>query len=146
MRVSLVLVDPLHASCMPAEAPATTSASVSSVQECPKCGTTKKSGKRSCCARGGAWFKKCGDVGDSNFEHTWGEGMEACKSFEPLQALLSREETVTHSLNVSSTAMQNSPHPDGVSDAVHTDAAAVDLSVAQIFTFFVSMFFSISRR
>merc|ERR1719331_1822639 len=62
-----------------AEAPATTSASVSSVQECPMCGTINKSGKRSCCARGGAWFKKCGDVGDSSFGHTWDEGFKACK-------------------------------------------------------------------
>ena len=47
---------------------------------CPKCGTIKKSGKRSCCARGGTWFKKCGDEGDTTFDHTWTEGIEACKS------------------------------------------------------------------
>ena len=47
---------------------------------CPKCGSTNKSGKRSCCAPGGAWFKKCGDVGDTNFDHTWAEGIKACKS------------------------------------------------------------------
>ena len=47
-------------------------------KRCPTCGTIKKSGKLSCCARGGAWFKKCGDPGD-NFEYTWFEGMEACK-------------------------------------------------------------------
>ena len=47
---------------------------------CPKCGTVKKSGKRSCCARGGGWFKNCGDVGDTKFDHTWAEGIQACKS------------------------------------------------------------------
>ena len=47
---------------------------------CPKCGTVKKSGKRSCCARGGGWFKNCGDVGDMKFDHTWAEGIQACKS------------------------------------------------------------------
>ena len=47
---------------------------------CSKCGTVKKSGKHSCCARGGAWFKKCGDVGDKNVDHTWAEGVQACKS------------------------------------------------------------------
>merc|ERR1712032_118749 len=47
---------------------------------CTKCGTTMKSGKASCCAPGGAWFKKCGDPGDSNFDHTWFEGIQACKS------------------------------------------------------------------
>ena len=47
---------------------------------CPKCGTTKISGKLSCCARGGSWFKKCGDPGDASIDHTWFEGVQACKS------------------------------------------------------------------
>ena len=47
---------------------------------CPKCGTTKQFGKRSCCARGGTWFKNCGDAGDTKFDHTWAEGVEACQS------------------------------------------------------------------
>ena len=46
---------------------------------CLKCGVIKKSGKLSCCARDGAWFNKCGDRGDSKFEHTWLEGIRACK-------------------------------------------------------------------
>ena len=50
------------------------------IKECPKCGT-KKSGKLSCCARGGAWFQKCGDVGDTNFDNTWVEGVHACNAF-----------------------------------------------------------------
>ena len=57
----------------------TTSISSLSMTVCPKCGSVKKSGKLSCCARGGAWFKNCGDGGDSNFDHTWVEGIEACK-------------------------------------------------------------------
>ena len=48
---------------------------------CDKCVTTKKSGKSSCCARGGAWFKNCGDVGDPMFDHTWAEGIQACRDF-----------------------------------------------------------------
>ena len=47
---------------------------------CPKCVKINKSGKRSCCARGGAWFKTCGDVIDTQFRHTWAEGIQACKS------------------------------------------------------------------
>merc|ERR1719174_1788140 len=46
---------------------------------CSKC-ATNNAGKRSCCALGGSWFRKCGDPGDSNFDHTWVEGMEACKA------------------------------------------------------------------
>ena len=48
--------------------------------ECTKCGTFKESGKRSCCARGGTWYLNCGDPGDSDFDHTWGEGIAACIS------------------------------------------------------------------
>ena len=48
-------------------------------RRCPKCGTIKTSGKHSCCARGGAWFKNCGDVGNTQFDHTWIEGIQACK-------------------------------------------------------------------
>ena len=55
-----------------------TSAMISNV--CPKCGTDKRSGKRTCCAPGGAWVKKCGIPGDSKFDHTWLEGIQACNS------------------------------------------------------------------
>ena len=47
---------------------------------CPICGNMKKSGKRNCCARGGAWFKKCGDIGEKKFDHTWIQGIQACIS------------------------------------------------------------------
>ena len=47
---------------------------------CPNCGDATTHGERSCCARGGAWFKKCGDGGDAKFEHTWTEGIQACTS------------------------------------------------------------------
>ena len=46
---------------------------------CPKCGKFKNSGTRSCCAPGGAWVNKCGEDGTSK-DHTWFDGMEACKS------------------------------------------------------------------
>ena len=46
---------------------------------CPKCAAIKKSGKLSCCAPGGAWFNNCGTSGNSNTDHTWVEGMQACK-------------------------------------------------------------------
>ena len=47
---------------------------------CRKCGTIKKSGKKSCCGRGGAWFKNCGRAGNTKLEHTWYEGIQACKA------------------------------------------------------------------
>ena len=61
------------------ETPAMTSLSEVRTNGCPKCGSIKKSSKLSCCAHGGAWFKNCGDAGDRQFDHTWGEGIQACK-------------------------------------------------------------------
>ena len=90
---------------MPAEAPTTTSASATGGKRCPKCGKGKKSGKLSCCARGGAWFQKCGDGDDSKFDHTWMEGIQACNSGspfrigKPLQAMLLHERVVTYPMN-----------------------------------------------
>ena len=46
---------------------------------CVKCGTFKTTGQRSCCARGGAWFKKCGDAGNMTSAHTWTEGIQICE-------------------------------------------------------------------
>merc|ERR1712232_1203086 len=52
---------------------------------CPqnKCGYTNTQ-KPSCCAPGGAWFQNCGNDGDTNFDHTWAEGIQACKGFTSL--------------------------------------------------------------
>ena len=46
---------------------------------CPKCGTFRKSGRVSCCAPGGAWYKNCGGAGNRNADHRWFEGLAACK-------------------------------------------------------------------
>ena len=47
---------------------------------CTKCGSIKKSGKVSCCARGGSWFRNCGGSGNAKLQHTWYEGIQACKT------------------------------------------------------------------
>ena len=46
---------------------------------CSRCGTFKKSGRVSCCAPGGTWFKNCGSVDNRNVDHRWFEGTQACK-------------------------------------------------------------------
>ena len=46
---------------------------------CPKCVAIKNSEKLSCCARGGSWYNNCGDEVNAKFDHTWYEGVEACK-------------------------------------------------------------------
>ena len=47
---------------------------------CSECGTVQKSGKSSCCGRGGSWFGNCGSVRNRNLGHTWHEGIQACKT------------------------------------------------------------------
>ena len=44
---------------------------------CARCVATSE-GKPSCCVEGGSWYRRCGDPGDL-LEHTWTEGLEACK-------------------------------------------------------------------
>ena len=49
---------------------------------CPKCGLRARTGVVSCCFSGGSWFKKCGEPGNPKFDHTWFDGIQACKSKE----------------------------------------------------------------
>ena len=50
---------------------------------CPQC-AIDQSGKASCCAPTASWYQNCGRIGDSDFEHTWKEGLQACKDDERL--------------------------------------------------------------
>ena len=59
--------------------PAFISAITSTMTTCPKCGTFAKSGRVSCCAPGGAWYKNCGGAVNRNADHSWFEGAQACK-------------------------------------------------------------------
>ena len=58
---------------------------------CLKCGITKKSGKMSCCGRGGSWFGKCGSAGNTKLGHTWHEGLESCKARSPPKIVISQQ-------------------------------------------------------
>ena len=86
---------------------------VNSSSGCVKCGTVKQSGKRSCCVSGGAWFKNCGNAGDPNFDHTWTEGIQACKNGfassmkSSLRVMLSHMGVVIYPLNAAH--RQNTP-------------------------------------
>ena len=60
------------------KSPAETAAIADAV--CPRCGTIEKSGKMSCCGRGGSWFKHCGGGGNTKLHHTWSEGIQACNA------------------------------------------------------------------
>ena len=71
----LVVRTPLATSVSIRAIPSTTT----HMMACAKCGTFKKSGRVSCCAPGGAWYKHCGGSGNSNAEYMWFEGVETCK-------------------------------------------------------------------
>ena len=62
----------------PISTPSVTSA-IHRTITCPRCGTFRESGRVSCCAPGGAWFKNCGGLGSKNISHRWSEGVKACK-------------------------------------------------------------------
>ena len=47
------------------------------IPKCPQCRTNSE-GKRSCCAGGASWYRKCGNPG-GRAEHTWSEGLLACR-------------------------------------------------------------------
>ena len=61
---------------------------------CPKCGTIEKSGQNSCCGRGGAWFGKCGTADNTNFEHTWYEGIKGCRARRQPKAVMGHQPDV----------------------------------------------------
>ena len=56
-----------------------TSTTIPNANSCTNCGTFEKSGRASCCAPGGAWYKNCGGAGNNNADHRWFEGIDACK-------------------------------------------------------------------
>ena len=47
---------------------------------CPECGIIDKSGKRSCCGRGGSWFGNCGSFRNASRTYTWYDGIRVCKA------------------------------------------------------------------
>ena len=53
---------------------------VANAMTCSKCGTFEKSGRVSCCAPGGAWYKNCGGAKNRIVEHRWFDGLKACES------------------------------------------------------------------
>merc|ERR1711927_134877 len=58
---------------------------------CPTCGIMKKSGRLSCCGRGGSWFGNCGSAGSGKLYHTWYEGVHPCKTLAHSKAAIGRQ-------------------------------------------------------
>ena len=68
---------------------------------CSECGTIKKSGKLSCCGRGGSWFGICRSDGNTNLGHTWYEGIQACKAQQFQSAVVQQPHAYQAKRNVS---------------------------------------------
>ena len=87
---------------------------------CPKCAVNKKSGKHSCCASGGAWFNNCGANGNSNSEHTWLEGLQACKDVTSLFSVKAEAKFVMKQTNTTQLSNDVEQHiVDHTSVVVH---------------------------
>ena len=133
--------------------PSTTSQELSlqktSIKECPTCAKMKKSGKLSCCARGGAWFKNCGDSDDTKVNHTWTEGIQACSNVvgyisvkSSLQTKFHDEGVMTHAHNNAAPRRINTSRPDSQSYVDKMKVGGCDgvlrLSVCICFVFIIS--------
>ena len=107
---------------MATEAHRTMSSSVESSRYwCSKCGAVKKSGKFSCCARGGTWFKKCGDADDKKFDHTWSEGIKVCKGFASSMSVKSPLQLTPRPLEVIVYRPSTSKRRNTTQKHTHTD-------------------------
>jgi len=60
---------------------------------CLTCGTIQKSGKLSCCARGGSWFGNCAATANAKVQHTWYEGIQTCKGRKSKTAVLAQQQS-----------------------------------------------------
>ena len=73
---------------------------------CLKCGVIAKSGKTSCCGRSGSWFGNCGSVGNVKLDHTWYEGIQACKTLAQPKTAIGRQSNAAQ--------QRNSPNGSGM--------------------------------
>ena len=80
---------------------------------CPKCVLIKKSGMSSCCGRGGSWFGNCGGAGDTKFDHTWDQGLQACQVHTRAKIVIDKQlRNPQYQSNVSDDAVAHSSfHP-----------------------------------
>ena len=96
---------------------ATTTATTSSV--CRTCAVIKKSSKLSCCARGGSWFGQCGAIDNTNFRHTWQEGIESCKARQPKKAIYEQQNAVPQNSSISFDNARNIMNPKNAIPFAH---------------------------
>ena len=106
---------------------ATATTSISSV--CLACGTIKKSGKLSCCARGGSWFGDCAatviaDWFIAEVQHTWYEGIQACKGRQRNKVIRKQRNDIQENSNNTSSGAGNVTNAKTVILGTFADANA----------------------
>ena len=103
------------------ETPAVMSTTISPA--CLKCGIIKKSGKTSCCGRGGSWFGNCGGSGNAKLQHTWIEGILECRTRPQSKTAIGQQLNATQEKGSGSSSdgagMTNIESVFTVSTAVH---------------------------
>ena len=102
---------------------------------CPKCGT-KTNGKRSCCLRGGTWFNKCGNPGDAKFEHTWFEGIQACKRISSVSLPKAQAQAMTLTQTTTSQHPKSDEHPNSDQQKIITDSSNTKSKASEGFIHF----------
>ena len=70
----------------------------------------------SCCGRGGSWFGTCGGAGNIKVDHTWYEGIRACKARAQSKTVMGQQ------LNVAQQSSHDSSNvPASTSTAYDSD-------------------------
>ena len=94
---------------------------------CPKCGIIAKSGRASCCGRGGSWFGNCGAAGKEKLDHNWSEGFQACKSRSQSKTVIGQQlHGADHKSNGVSDDTDDRVNAEAVITAANTFTFAVD--------------------
>ena len=96
---------------------------------CLKCGTIKKSGKASCCGRGGSWFANCGGAGNVKLGHTWYEGIRVCKALPQSSAAIEQ-----HLNNNRERGIESFSNGDGLTNFRLTLTSTNDFALTSVST------------
>jgi len=96
--------------------PVVVSTTITTSPICSECGTMRKSGVKTCCAKGGSWFGKCGSADDANVGHTWYEGVQVCKA---------RQSRVAVGQQLRASRPRSNTHSNGIDKGVDSKAIVV---------------------
>ena len=83
----------------------------------------EKSGKLSCCGRGGSWFRNCGGARNAKLDHTWYDGILTCKAWAQSKPAIGQQ------LNV---AQEKGTDPANDADTMNSKAV---ITTAKTITF-----------